>query len=84
LEADRFLGPARPGKKCTILGDCYEVSEAMIKLAQDSDVIVHEATLENAFEAKAVGNGHSTPSTFGIYSNTLFTKTPNIRISRQG
>ena len=34
----------------------------MLKLAMNSDVLVHEATLENAFEEKAVGNGHSTPS----------------------
>ena len=44
------------------MGDCYECSPAIIELAKNSDVLVHEATLEDAFKAKAISNGHSTPS----------------------
>ena len=61
LDIDKYLSPDRPGKKCTILGDCSAVSDSMVALAASSEVLVHEATLENGFEEKAVGNGHSTP-----------------------
>ena len=40
----------------------------MVPLATNADVIVHEATNENAHEQKARENGHSTP---GIYVVTL-------------
>ncbi len=56
------MGLSRPGKKITILGDCYECPADMLNLAQNSDVLIHEATLENSFKEKAVSNGHSTPS----------------------
>ncbi len=61
LNIDEYLSPERPGKKFTYLGDCSAVSESMVALAAGSEVLVHEATLENEFEEKAVGNGHSTP-----------------------
>ena len=62
LDTSLYVGPSRQGKKITILGDCFECSESLIGLACNSDVLVHEATLENAFKEKAVSNGHSTPS----------------------
>jgi len=33
------------GRKIVILGDCYHVSESMMKLCQDTDVLISEATL---------------------------------------
>ncbi len=46
----------------------------MIQLARQSDVLVHEATLENAFEEKAVGNGHSTPRLACAIANKIGAK----------
>ena len=45
-----------------ILGDTCD-STSMIPISQGADVLVHEATNENAHEDKCIENGHSTPST---------------------
>jgi ribonuclease Z len=62
LNPQDFVDEPLPGKKLTILGDCQECPEPILRLAQNSDVLVHEATLENAFVEKALARGHSTPS----------------------
>ena len=45
-----------------ILGDTCD-SSGMAKLCVGADVLVHEATNENAHGMKCVENGHSTPGT---------------------
>lgn len=61
LEASKFIGPSKPGKKLTILGDCCECPKGILDLAQNSDLVIHEATVENSLEEKALSYGHSTP-----------------------
>lgn len=74
LEAQKFIGPAKPGKKVALLGDCYEVSASLIKLAKNVDILVHEATMEDAFREKAVDHGHSTPSMAATVANQMNAK----------
>lgn len=62
------------GKKVTILGDCYENSDSLAVLAQNSDVLIHESTLEDAFQQKAISNGHSTPSMASNFANLINAK----------
>lgn len=54
------VGPSRSGRKVVILGDTCD-SSAMIPIAETADVLVHEATNENAHRDKCRENGHSTP-----------------------
>lgn len=59
------LAPRRPGRRVVILGDTCDSSD-MIPIARGADLVVHEATNENAHEVKCQENGHSTPSMFYI------------------
>ena len=59
-----------------ILGDTCDNS-AMARQCVGADVLVHEATNENAHEMKCVENGHSTPGTctyMQAYSSYLHNK----------
>ena len=54
-----YLGDPIAGKVIAIFGDTEPTAQAVL-LAKDADVMVHETTLESAFEAKANERGHST------------------------
>lgn len=43
-----------------------------MELANKSDCLIHEATLENAFEEKALSHGHSTPRNFQFLAWEIF------------
>ena len=53
------LGPSKKGRKIVILGDTCN-SDKMVEFGYDPDILVHEATNENADEMKSVEHGHST------------------------
>ncbi|KAE8739931.1 hypothetical protein FOCC_FOCC014570 [Frankliniella occidentalis] len=61
------IGPPILGRKISILGDTYN-SDQMLDLVRNSDVLVHEATLEDAMKEKAIENGHSTPGMAADYA----------------
>jgi len=56
-----FVGPDVPGRTVAIMGDTCDSSE-IVPLAQNVDVLVHEATMENKLLEKCVEFGHSTPN----------------------
>ena len=65
--ADGFVGAVtRRGRAVVVLGDCCHAggvcSDATRRLVEDADVLVHEATLDDAFAALALERGHSTPA----------------------
>jgi ribonuclease Z len=70
LDPFDVLGPPKRGRRVTILGDTSD-SFKMVDLAQSSDVVLHEATLENCMEAKAVDMGHSTPKMAAQYAERV-------------
>lgn len=63
LSAGEVLEPPLKGRKVCVLGDCSgTLGEGFKRACQGADVLVHEATLEDGQQEKAVEHGHSTPS----------------------
>ena len=56
---DEFLDH---GRKLGYWGDCNTPSTGMVKISNDLDVLVHEATLGDEYKHRARVIGHSTPS----------------------
>ena len=59
IDGRNYHGDFKQGKKLAILGDTIPC-DASIELAKEVDVLVHEATQEDALEQKAIERGHST------------------------
>ena len=72
VHSDEVCGQANRPRKITVLGDCSLVPPAMEKLAEKSDVLVHEATLSLQDSGKkAVNGGHSTAAQAAIFANKV-------------
>ncbi|KPV43324.1 ribonuclease Z [Alicyclobacillus ferrooxydans] len=59
ITPEDVLGPPRPGRTVTILGDTRPC-DAIFDLARDADVLVHEATFSSAQSTLAHAYHHST------------------------
>ena len=55
------LGPSRHGRKIVYTGDTGH-SGNLVKLAENADLLIHEATFEDEMKERAIKDGHSTPS----------------------
>lgn len=55
------MGPPRPGRKVAYSGDTRP-TKRIIKLAQDADLLIHDATFDDELSERAEEDGHSTPS----------------------
>lgn len=59
IKPEQVLGENRRGVKITYSGDTRP-SDALISLAEDSDILIHESTFGDKDQEKAVDNWHST------------------------
>ena len=53
------MGPSRPGRKIVYTGDTRP-SKSLVKLAQNADLLIHDATFDDELSEKAQEDGHST------------------------
>ena len=53
-------GAPVPGRKVVVMGDTCD-SYGMEHFCEGADLLLHEATMENALREKAVTYGHTTP-----------------------
>ncbi|OQR81815.1 zinc phosphodiesterase ELAC protein 1-like [Thraustotheca clavata] len=67
LQPHEVVDPQVKGRKVAILGDSSD-SAAMVDLAMNSDVVVHESTLPHEMIDQAVTRGHSTSTMAGMFA----------------
>lgn len=61
VPASALMSGSTPGRKLTVLGDTNDASN-ILKIAANSDLVVHEASYANELSRTAWRNGHATPS----------------------
>jgi len=54
-----LVGPTRPGRKLVFTGDCRP-SESTVAMANEADLLIHEATFARDEAERAIETGHST------------------------
>nr|CAD7578899.1 unnamed protein product [Timema californicum] len=73
IEPSQVLGPTKLGRKASILGDTRD-PWSMAHLVKDSDVLLHEATMQNSLHDKAIEFGHSTPAMAAKFADRVGAK----------
>ncbi len=61
VKPEMVLGSPRSGRKIVYTGDTRD-SENLVKLAENADLLIHEATFDDELMERAMEDGHSTPS----------------------
>ena len=61
ISPNRVVGASRPGRKIVYSGDTRP-TDRLVRLAQNADLLIHEATLSDELLERAEEDGHSTPS----------------------
>ncbi len=68
VNPEQVIGPPRPGRKITYTGDTRP-AENIVKLAKNSDILIHDATFGKDLEDEAEKAGHSTVEDAAIIAN---------------
>ncbi len=61
VKPEEVMGPPRPGRKVVYTGDTRPFDE-LVKFADNADLLIHDATLDDDLAERAEEDGHSTPS----------------------
>ena len=59
--SSEVVDPQRRGRKIVYSGDTRP-SDALVKLAEGADILIHEATFDDSLAERAMADGHSTAS----------------------
>ncbi|MFQ3294640.1 MAG: ribonuclease Z [Halobacteriales archaeon] len=59
IQPEEVVGPARPGRKIVYTGDTGPVGET-VEIAEDADLLIHDATFTDERADRAGQTGHST------------------------
>jgi ribonuclease Z len=59
IEPSMLVGKTRAGRKLVFTGDCRP-SDSTVEIAQNADLLIHEATFARDEAARAIETGHST------------------------
>ncbi len=55
IQPSMLVSPTRTGRKLVFTGDCRP-SRSTVDIAQDADLLIHEATFAQEEAARAIGN----------------------------
>ena len=61
----------KKARKFALVGDNCRLSDAMLKLCQDADVLVHEATMPSSMKAAAIQRKHATAEMAGLVARDV-------------
>jgi ribonuclease Z len=61
VKPEKVVGPPRAGRKIVYTGDSRS-SKALVELAKNADLLIHDCTFDDELAERAKEDGHSTPS----------------------
>ena len=69
IRPEQVVGPQRPGRKIAYTGDTRPC-DAVIKMAKDADLLIHDGTFTDDLQNWAIESKHSTAKEAAIVANT--------------
>lgn len=71
IRPDQVMGPQRPGRKIVYTGDTRAIHETIVDVAANADLLIHDATYDEAESARATEFYHATAAQAGEAATAL-------------
>ena len=71
VRPDQVMGPQRPGRKIVYTGDTRAIHETIADVAANADLLIHDATYDEAESARATEFYHATAAQAGEAATAL-------------